>query len=148
MSTITIGVDLAKSVFSVCEVNSHGHVLRRLDLKRDAFAVWLAQVNEQGLRVRFIHRSESATPTQQDRLRKCSLTIVAARRALTRSTRHAGQHHDRQRPESPAQKHHASGVDGESLTIVRPRHSALEKSSAVTPACLSMPNSVPSLSSR
>ena len=44
MSTITIGVDLAKSVFSVCEVDGTGHVLRRLDLKRDAFAVWLAQV--------------------------------------------------------------------------------------------------------
>ncbi|MFC5583445.1 IS110 family transposase [Rhodanobacter terrae] len=44
MSTITIGVDLAKSVFSVCEVDGSGHVLRRRDLKRDAFAVWLAQV--------------------------------------------------------------------------------------------------------
>ena len=44
MSTITIGVDLAKSVFSVCEMNGAGHVLRRRDLKRDAFAVWLAQV--------------------------------------------------------------------------------------------------------
>lgn len=44
MSTITIGVDLAKNVFSVCEVDCSGHVLRRRDLKRDAFAVWLAQV--------------------------------------------------------------------------------------------------------
>ena len=44
MSTITIGVDLAKSVFSVCEMDGTGHVLRRQDLKRDAFAVWLAQV--------------------------------------------------------------------------------------------------------
>lgn len=44
MSTITIGVDLAKSVFSVCEMDGAGHVLRRRDLKRDAFAVWLAQV--------------------------------------------------------------------------------------------------------
>jgi len=44
MSTITIGVDLAKNVFSVCEMDSSGHVLRRLDLKRDAFALWLAQV--------------------------------------------------------------------------------------------------------
>ena len=43
MSTITLGVDLAKSVFSVCEVDDSGHVLRRWDLKRDAFAVWLAQ---------------------------------------------------------------------------------------------------------
>ena len=44
MNTITIGVDLAKSVFSVCEMDSSGHVLRRRDLKRDAFAAWLAQV--------------------------------------------------------------------------------------------------------
>ena len=44
MSTITIGVDLAKSVFSVCEMDGAGHVLRRLDLKRDAFVLWLAQL--------------------------------------------------------------------------------------------------------
>ena len=44
MSTITIGVDLAKSVFSACEMDGGGHVLRRLELRRDAFAVWLAQV--------------------------------------------------------------------------------------------------------
>ena len=44
MSTITIGVDLAKSVFSACEVDGRGRVLQRQDLKRDAFAVWLAQL--------------------------------------------------------------------------------------------------------
>lgn len=44
MGTITIGVDLAKSVFSVCEMDDIGRVLRRLDLKREAFAVWLAHV--------------------------------------------------------------------------------------------------------
>jgi len=44
MNTITVGVDLAKSVFSVCEVDAAGHVLRRRELKRDAFAVWLAQL--------------------------------------------------------------------------------------------------------
>ena len=44
MSTITIGVDLAKSVFSVCEMDGAGHVRRRLDLKRDVLAVWLSQV--------------------------------------------------------------------------------------------------------
>ena len=43
MSTITIGVDLAKSVFSTCEVDGAGHVLRRQDLGREAFALWLAQ---------------------------------------------------------------------------------------------------------
>lgn len=32
MSTITLGLDLAKRVFSVCEMNGSGRVLRRLDL--------------------------------------------------------------------------------------------------------------------
>jgi transposase len=44
MSTITIGVDLAKSVFSVCEVEASGRVIRRQDLGREAFALWLAQL--------------------------------------------------------------------------------------------------------
>ena len=44
MSTITIGVDLAKDVFSACEVDVAGRVLRRHDLRREAFAAWLAQV--------------------------------------------------------------------------------------------------------
>ena len=44
MSTITIGVDLARSVFSVCEVEASGRVLRRQDLGREAFALWLAQL--------------------------------------------------------------------------------------------------------
>lgn len=43
MSTITIGVDLAKSVFSVCAMDGAGHVLKRQDLKREPFALWLAQ---------------------------------------------------------------------------------------------------------
>ena len=44
MSTITIGVDLAKNLFSVCAVDGAGHVQRRQDLGREAFALWLAQV--------------------------------------------------------------------------------------------------------
>ena len=44
MSTITIGVDLAKSVFSVCAMDGAGHVQRRQDLGREAFALWLARV--------------------------------------------------------------------------------------------------------
>jgi len=44
MNTINLGVDLAKTVFSVCEMDGSGYVVRRQDLKRDAFAVWLAQV--------------------------------------------------------------------------------------------------------
>jgi transposase len=44
MSTITIGVDLAKSVFSACEVDGVGHVLRRQELRREPFGLWLAQL--------------------------------------------------------------------------------------------------------
>jgi transposase len=44
MSTITIGVDLAKNAFSVCMVDDAGRVLRRLDFKRAAFAAWLVQL--------------------------------------------------------------------------------------------------------
>lgn len=43
MGTITLGVDLAKHVFSTCEVDGCGRVLRRRDLKRDAFSAWLVQ---------------------------------------------------------------------------------------------------------
>jgi len=39
MSTITVGVDLAKNLFSVCEVDVGGRVLRRQDLRHEAFAV-------------------------------------------------------------------------------------------------------------
>ena len=44
MSTITIGVDLAKSLFSACEVDGIGHVLKRQDLRREPFGLWLAQL--------------------------------------------------------------------------------------------------------
>ncbi len=44
MRTITIGVDLAKQLFSICEVDPSGRVLQRKDLRRDAFAAWLAHV--------------------------------------------------------------------------------------------------------
>ncbi len=44
MCTITIGVDLAKSAFSVCTVDVTGHVLRRQDLNREGFALALAQM--------------------------------------------------------------------------------------------------------
>lgn len=44
MSTITIGVDLAKLVFSICMVDAAGCVVQRKDFRRDAFAAWLAQV--------------------------------------------------------------------------------------------------------
>lgn len=43
MGTITIGVDLAKCVFSTCALDASGHVIRRRDLGLDAFAEWLAQ---------------------------------------------------------------------------------------------------------
>lgn len=43
MRTITIGIDLAKQCFSTCTLDGSGAVLQRRDLRRDAFAVWLAQ---------------------------------------------------------------------------------------------------------
>jgi transposase len=49
MNTITtaaslVGVDLAKNMFSICEVNAQGRVLRRQDLRREAFELWLPQL--------------------------------------------------------------------------------------------------------
>lgn len=44
MTTITIGVDLAKQVFSACAVDASGRVQKRKDFRRDDFAGWLAQV--------------------------------------------------------------------------------------------------------
>ena len=44
MSTITIGVDLAKQVFSVCLVDAAGRVRERRDLRREAFIRWLPSV--------------------------------------------------------------------------------------------------------
>jgi transposase len=44
MLTITIGVDLAKSVFAICELDEYGRVRQRKELRRDAFAAWLAQL--------------------------------------------------------------------------------------------------------
>ena len=44
MNTITIGVDLAKSVFAICELDEYGRVRLRKELKREAFASWLAQL--------------------------------------------------------------------------------------------------------
>jgi Transposase and inactivated derivatives len=45
MSTITatVGVDLAKNLFSLCELDPAGRVRRRGELRRAAFAEWLAQ---------------------------------------------------------------------------------------------------------
>ena len=44
MSTITIGVDLAKQEFSVCSVDAAGRVQERRDLRREAFIQWLPSV--------------------------------------------------------------------------------------------------------
>jgi transposase len=46
MSSIakTIGVDLAKQVFSICELDGVGRVRQRRDLQRGAFAAWLVQL--------------------------------------------------------------------------------------------------------
>jgi transposase len=39
-----VGVDLAKNVFSICEVDGSGRVMHRKELRREAFALFLAQV--------------------------------------------------------------------------------------------------------
>ena len=44
MLTITSGVDLAKHVFSICTVDFSGRVQQRKELRREAFALWLAQL--------------------------------------------------------------------------------------------------------
>ena len=44
MRTITIGVDLAKQVFSVCSVDPAGRVRDRRELRREAFSQWLPNV--------------------------------------------------------------------------------------------------------
>jgi transposase len=43
MATITIGVDLSKSFFSICRLDEGGRVVKREDLRRGPFAQWLAQ---------------------------------------------------------------------------------------------------------
>jgi transposase len=42
MKSITVGVDLAKQVFAICEVETTGKVVSRRELKRDGFHAWLA----------------------------------------------------------------------------------------------------------
>lgn len=44
MNTTTVGVDLAKSSFSVCVMDDGGRVRSRHDFRRDAFAAWLVQL--------------------------------------------------------------------------------------------------------
>ncbi len=44
MSTITVGVDLAKQSFSACQLDGAGRVRQRHDFSREAFAVWLSQL--------------------------------------------------------------------------------------------------------
>lgn len=42
MQSITVGIDLAKQLFSVCVVDAHGKVQLRKDLRREALVLWLA----------------------------------------------------------------------------------------------------------
>src|SRR5476649_1826155 len=44
MNTTTVGVDLAKYIFSVCMLDGDGRVLLRREFRREAFAEWLAQL--------------------------------------------------------------------------------------------------------
>jgi hypothetical protein len=68
VSTITTGVDLAKVLFSACEMDGSGHGLHRLDPKRDAFAMWLASWAPFSLRERFTSSAaeKSARRVAQD----------------------------------------------------------------------------------
>jgi len=40
MNTTTVGVDLAKHVFAVCELDGRGRVQQRRELRREAFVAW------------------------------------------------------------------------------------------------------------
>jgi transposase len=44
MDITSVGVDLAKAVFSVCAMDRSGRVVDRRDLKRDAFMQWLRRL--------------------------------------------------------------------------------------------------------
>src|SRR6185312_14011113 len=44
MHPTTVGIDLAKYTFSVCQVDRQGSVLHRRDLRREAMVPWLAQL--------------------------------------------------------------------------------------------------------
>jgi len=44
MRTITVGIDLAKQVFSTCTMDDRGRVLDRHDCRRSALPAWLAQL--------------------------------------------------------------------------------------------------------
>jgi transposase len=44
MDITHVGVDLAKTVFSVCVISSEGRVVERRDLKRDALVPWLQRL--------------------------------------------------------------------------------------------------------
>lgn len=44
MNLTSVGVDLAKDVFSVCAMSAEGRVVERRDLKRDAFRAWLQRL--------------------------------------------------------------------------------------------------------
>src|SRR5690606_39440526 len=43
MATITLGIDLSKQLFSTCMLDGSGCVMQRREMRRDAFAAWLAQ---------------------------------------------------------------------------------------------------------
>ena len=44
MESITVGIDLAKQVFSVCVMDGRGRVIQRHELKREALRGWLLQL--------------------------------------------------------------------------------------------------------
>ena len=44
MESITVGIDLAKQVFSICVMDGRGRVIQRHELKREALRGWLMQL--------------------------------------------------------------------------------------------------------
>lgn len=45
MESTTVGIDLAKQLFSICVVDSNGRVVQRKDLNREALAEWLVHLS-------------------------------------------------------------------------------------------------------
>ena len=44
MESTTVGIDLAKQLFSICVVDSNGRVVQRKELNREALAEWLVHL--------------------------------------------------------------------------------------------------------
>src|SRR5690606_16842337 len=75
---------------------------------------WANPMNERGIRVRFLLWSGSATPIQQDRLRKCSLATLRSP-SLWRVASGKATNQQQQTPEAQGKSVMHSGLTGSSL---------------------------------